>query len=113
MKRLIKNITGQRIAEGRKKQRQGLTQLELSNMLSAKGIRLDRAAVAKIERGLRGVLDYEILAIAEALKLSPEQLLTGRARPAAPRVRRAPVSYEEEEVAIKFIAGDRPLGFID
>jgi len=111
MKRVIKNITGQRIAEGRKKQRPGLTQFDLSNMLSTKGIRLDRAAVAKIERGLRGVLDYEILAIAEALKVSTEQLLTGRARHAAPRVRRAPVPHEEPEMT--FIAGDRPLGFID
>lgn len=111
MKRLITNIAGRRIAEGRKKQRQRLTQLDLSNMLVSKGIRLDRAAVAKIERGLRGVLDYELLAIAEALKANPEQLLTGRARHATPRVRRARVPRKELEMT--FIAGDRPLGFID
>jgi transcriptional regulator with XRE-family HTH domain len=111
MKRLIKNITGQRIAEWRRKTRLGLTQLDLSNILISKGIRLDRAAIAKIERGFRGVLDYEILAIAEALKMSSEHLLTGHARYAAPRVRRTRVRPEEPEMT--FIAGDRPLGFID
>ena len=70
-----KNITGSRIAEARLRHRPPLTQLEMSRRLQAGGVRLDRAAVAKIENGLRGILDYEILAIAGVLGVSVRHLL--------------------------------------
>ena len=39
------------------------------------GVGLDRAAIAKIQRNLRDVADYELVAIARALKVSPMRLL--------------------------------------
>jgi hypothetical protein len=41
------------------------------------GVELDRAAIAKIENGLRGVLDYELAAIACALGVRVRRLLAG------------------------------------
>jgi transcriptional regulator with XRE-family HTH domain len=60
-----KNITGGRIAAIRKKK--GITQLELSDRVCRIGANLDRAAIAKIENGLRCVLDYELAALSAAL----------------------------------------------
>lgn len=70
-----KNISGRRIAEARKRCRPPLTQAALSDRLARLGVRLDRAAIAKIETGLRGVQDFEVVAIARVLKLSPLALL--------------------------------------
>jgi hypothetical protein len=72
-----KNISGRRIAEARGRARPPLTQEELSGKLALLGIQLDRAAVAKIESDRRGVLDFELKAIAEALEVSVEWLLGG------------------------------------
>ena len=68
-----KNIVGGRVAAARKRAR--LTQLDLSRRLRALGARMDRAAVAKVENGLRGVLDYELLALSKALDVSVTWLL--------------------------------------
>jgi len=40
---------------------------------------IDRAAIGKIEIGIRSVCDYEVAAIAKALRVSASWLLTGRA----------------------------------
>lgn len=72
-----RNISGRRIAEARGNARPPLTQEELSGRLALVGIPLDRAAVAKIESDRRGVLDFELKAIAEALEVSVEWLLGG------------------------------------
>jgi transcriptional regulator with XRE-family HTH domain len=56
-----------------------LTQDQLSVKLALQGVALDRAAVAKIENDLRGVLDYELLAFASALGVSVGWLLGGEA----------------------------------
>lgn len=58
---------GRRVAEARRRCSPRLTQDELSGRLARLGIQLDRAAIAKIENSLRGVLDYELKALAEAL----------------------------------------------
>jgi transcriptional regulator with XRE-family HTH domain len=73
-----KNISGRRIAEARGNARPPLTQEELSGKLALLGIQLDRAAVAKIESDRRGVLDFELKAIAAVLGVSPDWLLRGR-----------------------------------
>ena len=70
-----KNISGRRIAEARTHARPPLTQEELSGKLALLGIQLDRAAVAKIESDRRGVLDFELKAIAEVLGVKVEWLL--------------------------------------
>ena len=72
-----KNIIGSRLAEARKAGK-GLTQLDLADKVTAMGIRIDRAGIAKIETGLRHVLDYEVVALAKVLAVDPWWLLTGR-----------------------------------
>lgn len=70
-----KNVAGRRIAEGRKNCKPVLTQDALSGKLAVLGIQLDRAAIAKIERNHRRVLDYELKAIAKALGVDVNWLL--------------------------------------
>jgi len=54
-----------------------LTQDDLSGKLARLGVQLDRAAIAKIENDLRGVLDFELKALAKALRVRVEWLLGG------------------------------------
>ena len=68
-----KNISGSRIGIIRKEK--GMTQNELAESIQALGINLDRASIAKIENGLRCVLDYELAGISCVLKSSPIRLL--------------------------------------
>lgn len=65
--RTRKNIVGRRVAEARKKVEPLLTQDALSGRLAARGVLLDRAAIAKIENYHRSVLDYELKTLAEVL----------------------------------------------
>ena len=70
-----KNIVGRRVAEARKNRKPPLTQDALSEKVARRGIQLDRAAIAKIESGLRSVLDYELKALAEVLGVDVDWLL--------------------------------------
>ncbi len=70
-----KNIIGARVAEARKSRRPPLTQDALSGKVARSGIQLDRAAIAKIENGLRNVLDYELKALAGVLGVDVGWLL--------------------------------------
>ena len=70
-----KNIIGRRVAEARRSFKPALTQDALSGRLALRGIQLDRAAIAKIENGLRHVLDYELKALAHALSVEVNWLL--------------------------------------
>jgi hypothetical protein len=72
-----KNISGRRISEARQRSRPPLTQDDLSGRLAKLGVQLDRAAIAKIENNLRGVLDYELRAFAKALSVNVHWLLGG------------------------------------
>lgn len=74
-RRQAKNITGRKIAEARASHRPALTQDALSGKLAKIGVQLDRASIAKIETDRRGVLDYELKAIAMALKVTADWLL--------------------------------------
>lgn len=51
-----------------------MSQQDLAGRLAAKGVIVDRSAIARIESAERYVLDYEALAIAKSLKVSVEQL---------------------------------------
>lgn len=73
--RTRKNIIGRRVAEARKQVEPPLTQDALSGRLAARGLLLDRAAVAKIENYHRSVLDYELKTFAEVLGVSVNWLL--------------------------------------
>jgi transcriptional regulator with XRE-family HTH domain len=62
-----KNIIGPQIKRIRSVN--NITQQELSARLETLGIYLDRSSISKIERQNRIVTDYEIIALAEVLKI--------------------------------------------
>ena len=64
---------GNRVREARK--RAHITQEKLSEKLIRLGASIDRAGVAKIEAGIRGVLDFEIIALSKALNVGVTWLL--------------------------------------
>ncbi len=70
-----KNIVGGRVAKARLGSSPALTQDALSGKLAACGIQLDRAAIAKIENGLRHDFDYELAALARVLGVEVDWLL--------------------------------------
>lgn len=69
------NIIGQRVKEARAVAQIPVTQEGLSRKLGRLGVSIDRAGIAKIETGIRGVLDYELVAIAKALGVKVSWLL--------------------------------------
>lgn len=77
MKR-TKNIIGPRVRKARAKSKPPLTQKELSARVIKYGAAIDRAGIAKIEVGLRYVLDHEVVALAKALGVSVGWLLSSR-----------------------------------
>jgi transcriptional regulator with XRE-family HTH domain len=73
MGQVRQNIVGERVKEARSKAQ--LTQKALSHKLAKLGVSIDRAGVAKIETGIRGVLDFEIVALAKTLDVKVTWLL--------------------------------------
>ncbi len=73
-----KNIVGDRVKSARKLAKPDITQLELVARLQVLGMKIDQSGVSKIESGKRPVLDYEVVALAEALKVSVKWLLSGK-----------------------------------
>ncbi|MGS2722134.1 helix-turn-helix domain-containing protein [Porticoccus sp. GXU_MW_L64] len=70
------NICGERIAESR--QKGSLSQAEVAAAMDVEfGLNIDRSDISEIERGVRGVKDYELDAIARILEVSPLFLLRG------------------------------------
>ena len=67
-----RNIIGNKIKEFRI--RSGITQEDLTARLNVLGINIDRPMVSKIENSSREIVDYEIKAIAKALKVSIDDL---------------------------------------
>jgi transcriptional regulator with XRE-family HTH domain len=75
-----RNITGTRIKEIRRSLKPRVSQDNLSGRVAAVGFTLTRTQVAKIESGLRPVTDYEVFAIAKALRVSVETLFPSSLR---------------------------------
>ena len=71
----LKNVVGTRVREARKSFSGGLTQDQLSGKLAALDVQLDRAGIAKVELGMRHVFDFELAALARALKVDVKWLL--------------------------------------
>lgn len=67
MGQVRQNLVGERVKEARTEAQPLVTQEELSKRLAKQGVSIDRAGIAKIEMGIRGVLDYEAVALAKAL----------------------------------------------
>lgn len=63
-----RNLVGPRVREAR--ERRGLTQDQLCGKLARRHILIDRSALARIESGSRYVQDYELLALADILRVS-------------------------------------------
>jgi transcriptional regulator with XRE-family HTH domain len=68
-----RNISGSRVKIARL--RNNLTQQQLSAKLETLAVYIDRASISKIEQQKRIVTDYELLALCEILKVSPNWLL--------------------------------------
>lgn len=75
MGRVGQNLVGERVKEARAAANPPLTQEALSKKLSKLGVSIDRAGVAKIETGIRGVLDFELVALSKALGVNVTWLL--------------------------------------
>jgi transcriptional regulator with XRE-family HTH domain len=70
------NISGEFIKELREKR--GWGQVELSAALSVDyGIKIEQSDISEIERGARGVKDYELKALAQLFGVSVDWLLRG------------------------------------
>ena len=75
MSQISQNLIGERVKEARNAAKPPITQQKLSTRLSKLGVSLDRAGIAKIETGIRGVLDFELVALAKALGVKVTWLL--------------------------------------
>ena len=75
MGQVIQILVGERVKQGRRAAQPPLTQEVLSRKLGKLGVSIDRAGVAKIETGIRGVLDYELVALSKALDVKVAWLL--------------------------------------
>lgn len=70
------NLSGPRIKQAREEI--GLDQVDLAAALSVDHeIKMDQSDISEIERGIRGVKDFELDAIAQVLNVSPLWLLRG------------------------------------
>jgi hypothetical protein len=70
-----RNIVSRRVRIARELFPGFLTQDQLSGRLAAQKTLIDRPAIAKIETGTRGVNDFEVVALAKALKVDVRWLL--------------------------------------
>ena len=73
-----KNISGPRIR--RLRLRRGWTEERLAAEVTAAGISMDASAVRRIEARKRKLFDKDILVLAECLRTTTHQLVTGRDR---------------------------------
>ena len=72
----VANLSGRRIRERRNEA--GMSQVELAAALEVEhSLLLDRSDISEIERGVRGLKDHELNAIATILEVSPTWLLRG------------------------------------
>jgi len=71
----MKNIVGKRVQEARRKFSPPLSQEALAARLKLEGWNISRGTLSKIEAGIRRVTDFEVMALARTLKVSPKRLL--------------------------------------
>lgn len=70
-----RNLVGGKLRSIRLAQHPEVTLEDLAGRMAARGVRLDRSALGRIENGNRYVLDYELVALAHALRVAPADLL--------------------------------------
>ncbi len=66
----MRNVIGDQVRLARTGAKAPITQEELAARLQVQGLRIERAAISKIETGYREVTDVEVVAIARALGVS-------------------------------------------
>ena len=66
----LKNVIGERVRLARLAMRPRVSQDDLSGRLAAKGIQITQTGISKLENRRRYVMDYEVIAIARALRVS-------------------------------------------
>lgn len=69
----VRNVVGEQVEALRKSK--GLTQKELADTLSEKGVPISSSGLSKLEKRVRKVTDIEIVALAEVLEVSVNYLL--------------------------------------
>ncbi len=75
MGQVSQNLIGKRVKEARGNAQPPLTQEGLSKKLAELGVSFDRAGIAKVEMGIRGVLDFELVGLAKSLDVKVMWLL--------------------------------------
>lgn len=65
-----RNVIGDHVKQARRSSKPRVTQNELVARLQVLGVSIDRSMLSKIENGSRPVYDYEVVALAKALKVS-------------------------------------------
>ncbi len=75
----LNNISGKNIR--RKRQILGISQRQLADMLQISGLDINKNAIQRIECGKRFVTDIEIVAIANVLRLSYNDILKNKKEP--------------------------------
>lgn len=73
-----RNVVGRRIKEARLKQKPPVSQEDLAARMAVRGVYFDRSAISRMEAQKRFVRDYEIVAIADALKVPIAWLFGGK-----------------------------------
>ena len=66
-----KNILGPKIRKARKIANPSISQKDLVARLQVLGYSIDQSGISKIENGERNLLDFEVKAFAQALKVTP------------------------------------------
>ena len=70
-----RNVVGNRVREARKQVKPSIAQKDLVARLQVLGLKVDQSTISKIEQGVRPVFDFEVVALAKALKVSITWLL--------------------------------------
>jgi len=70
-----RNITGGRIRQARLAAKPPVSQEDLSGRLAVLGVTLDQGAISRIETEERYLMDYELVAIARALRIKSSSLV--------------------------------------
>lgn len=78
------NVSGERIAEIRKRLPEKLSQRGLADLLQCNGVDVDKNAVQRIESGKRFVTDIELAMIAKVLGVKMEDLIEETQLPKVP-----------------------------
>jgi len=70
-----RNLVGARLRELRLSANPEISLEDMSGRLAARGVAIDRSAIGRIENGNRYVLDYELKAFAQALRVQITDIL--------------------------------------